>query len=94
MAEPLFGIFRDYHGNCDNCGAELHEPILLASDLREKDQYGNKLFFILGIPDKDNLRMGVPLTCKECGGRALVLRLYESADVTKLVTKQEVRNAL
>ena len=94
MAEPLIGAFRDYHGNCDRCGAELYEPFLVVSDMREKDKYGNKLFLILGIPDKDNWQNGEFLVCKECGGRVLILRLYESTDVTDLVINEEARHAL
>lgn len=95
MAEPLIGLFRDYRGNCDYCGAEVNEPILLVSDLKTKDRFGNRLFLAIGVPvDAKNYIEGIPLVCKECGGRALILRLYESTDVTDLVINEEARHAL
>ena len=95
MDDPIamLGIFRDYHGNCDRCGEEISEPVLLVSDMHTTDKYGNRLYLVIGSPEEYYIH-GQHMSCKKCGGRPIVLCLYKSTDVTEVGTKNEARNAL
>jgi len=82
MSVNLFGYVRDYGGFCDLCGADMKSDLLMVSDLEQTDEHGNRLFFILGVPDSMQTPMGKHFECPECGSVKYLLRLYENLDVT------------
>ncbi len=92
--DELISQIEDYRGNCERCGEEINEPFLLVSDTLAIDQHGNRIFLLIGIVDGEDARFGHRLYCPKCGYKPLVLCLYESTDVTELVTKDETRHAL
>lgn len=77
--------FNNYRGTCDNCGEEITADLLLACEQDFKDRYGNRVFYIIGIPDECGSAKGRHLVCSACGCRVTFLRFYEPIDVTEAI---------
>ena len=91
MSKYLFGYMRGYDGICEQCGATMSSDLLMVSDLEQKDEHGNRMFFILGVPDSLNTAMGKHFDCPGCGSTKYILRLYENIDITEELKAIEAR---
>ena len=90
MSRELFMYLRGYSGVCDSCGEAMSADILAVHDTQQTDIYGNKVFFILGIPaEYEKTISGDDFVCQKCGMKAYFVRIYESTDVSKYLQKEK-----
>ena len=82
---------RGYSGVCEVCGAVMSADILAVHDMRQQDSYGNRVFFVLGIPTEYGISIsGDDFICGNCGTKVYFLRLYESTDISECLQKEKV----
>ena len=85
----LIGIMRDYYGNCDGCGSPNHTENLLVSECQGGyDAYGNRMFLVIGVLTDEEKCLGHRFRCSNCGKLFLLLRLYESVDISSWINPQ------
>ena len=67
MSRDLFMYLRGYSGVCEVCGAVMSADILAVHDMRQQDSYGNRVFFVLGIPTEYGISIsGDDFICGNC----------------------------
>lgn len=83
----ILTLYRDFTGQCDVCGHDFSIPFLLASDLNELDDNGNRIFRIIGELQNDKTNMGHRVRCKNCNQLMNTIRVYDEIDISPLLNQ-------
>ncbi|MFA7254011.1 MAG: hypothetical protein WC107_05670 [Patescibacteria group bacterium] len=87
MNPELVIIAREYIGTCHNCQSEIKFDRLLLADTLELDEFNNKIFYCIGVPDYEGTTAGKRAICDNCGVTLNLVRIYEKQNIAKEVTE-------
>lgn len=90
MIRQLLGRLDNFRENCDFCGATITADLVIVADMGTTDNYGNRLFYIVGVPISGT-EMGDDLVCGGCNRKVAIYRLYESMDITQELQKDKAQ---
>ena len=85
--KDLVVICGNYIGKCNSCNYEIKFDRLLLADTLKMDDFGNKIYYCIGVPDYLGTTVGTRAICENCGITMKWILIYENKNISKEVTE-------